>query len=136
MISVISFNLNFIWSAKFVLWIPFIFEITQKITVIFFKVMRRKHARKVIQSFACKHKINESYAKVPTHYWIVWFHSKNVSFYVFIPDKFFNLFRNLFNNKTIKINNFTFSTKSINPVCTNICIFIKIYDIRPILYVF
>ena len=45
--------------------------------------------------------------KVPTHYWIVCLYSKNVSYYVFIPDKFFNLFRNMFTTKTIEINNFT-----------------------------
>ena len=32
---------------------------------------------------------------------------KNVSFYAFVPDKFFNFFRNMFNTKTIEINNFT-----------------------------
>ena len=28
-----------------------------------------------------------------------------------IPDKFFNVFRNMFNTKTVEINNFTFVTK-------------------------
>ena len=30
--------------------------------------------------------------------------------YVFIPDKFFNFFRNMLNTKTIEVNNFIFST--------------------------
>ena len=52
-----------------------------------------------------------------------------------MSDKFLNFFRNIFSTKTIKINNFTFlQNKAIQCVLTNICIFIKVYDISPILY--
>ena len=68
---------------------------------------------KAINFFTCKHKINESNAKVTAHYWIVWF-------YVFIPNKFFIFFRNMFNTKTIEINKFIFITnKAIHRVPTS-----------------
>ena len=102
----------------------------------FFKVIGRKQTSKISKLFPCKHKINESNAKVPTHYWIFCLYSKNVSFYVFIPDKFFNFFRKVFNTITIKINNFTSLTKQSNPVCTYVCVFIKVYYLCPILYFF
>ena len=38
-------------------------------------------------------------------------YSKNVGFDVFIRDKFFNFFKNIFNTKTIEIKNFTSFTK-------------------------
>ena len=119
----------------FILLISFIFEITQNCIVIFLKVIRRKHARKISQFFTCKHKINESNAKVLTPYWIVCLYSKNVSYYVFILDKFFNLFRNMFSTKTIEINNFTSVRNSNNPMCAYICIVIKVYYVCPILYI-
>ena len=112
----------------------FIFEITQGYIVIFFKIIRGKQTSKINQSFACKHKINESNAEVSTHYWIVWLNSKNVCFYVFMPNKFFNFFRKMIKSKTVKINNFNISAIQSNPMCTNICIFIKVYYICPILY--
>ena len=62
-----------------------------------------KKTSKISQFFTCKHKMNESNTKVPTHYWIVCLYSKNVNYYVFTPDKFFYFFRNLFNIKTIEI---------------------------------
>ena len=46
----------------------FIFEVAQNYIVIFFKVKRRKQTSKIGQFFTCKDKINESNAKVPTHY--------------------------------------------------------------------
>ena len=78
--------------------------------------------------------MNESNAKVPTHYCIVCLYSKNVSFDVFIPEKFFNFFRNILCTKTIKVNNFTPVTKQSNSMCTYVCIFIKIYYVNPILF--
>ena len=102
----------------------------------FFKVIRRKQTSKISQFFTCKHKINESNAKLPTHYWIVCLYSKNVSFSVFIPNKLFNLFRNMFNTKTIEINNFISFTKQSNPMRTYVCILIKVYHISPTLYFF
>ena len=110
-ILLISSNQNFVWSAKFVLSISFIFEIAENYSVIFPKVMRRKQIRKISQLFTCKHKINESNAEVAAHYWIVCLYPKNVSFNVFMSNRFFHFFRNMFNTKTIKINNFTFVRK-------------------------
>ena len=116
-ILVVSFNLYFVWTVRFVSSISmelhsFIFETTQKnYTIIFFKVMRRKQTSKISQFFTCKHKINEPNAKVPTHYWTVCLYSKNVSLYVFVPDKLINFFRSKFHTQTIEINNFTSFTK-------------------------
>ena len=128
-------------SDKFVLLIStelhlFIFEITQDCIIIFFKAIGRKQTSKISKLFPCKHKIDESNAKIPTHYWIFCLYSKNVSFYVFVPDKFFNFFRKVFNTITIKINNFTSFTKQSNPVCTYVCVFIKVYYLCPMLYFF
>ena len=60
--------------------------------------------------------------------------TRNVSFDVFILDTFFNFFRNMFNAEAIKINNFILFTKQSNPMCTYVCIFVKVYYISPILY--
>ena len=95
-------SLSFVCSVKFVLSI----EITQNYIIIFLKIMWRKETSGISQFFTRKHKINESNAKIPTHYWIVCLYSKNVSYYVFIPNKFFNFFRNMFNTETIEINSF------------------------------
>ena len=97
----ISFSL--VWTVKFVLSILFIFEIAQNYTVIFFEVIKRKHACK-INHLLPANKIKKSDAKVSTHYWIVWLYSKSVSCYVFISDKFFNFFWNMLHTKTIEIN--------------------------------
>ena len=98
-------SLNFVWSVKFVLSISFIFEISKNYMIVLLKVMSRKHVSKISKIFTCKHKINESSAEIPTHYWIVWLYSKNVYFYVFIHDKYFNFFRNMFNTKTFLLQN-------------------------------
>ena len=107
----ISLSLNFVGLVKFILPVSFIFEMTQNYIVFSFKVIRRKQTSKISQFFTSKHKINESNAEVPTHYQIVSMFPKNISFYVFVPDKILNFFRNMFNTKTIDINNFTSSTK-------------------------
>ena len=53
---------------------------------------------------------------------------------VFVSSDCLNLFRNVFNSKTVKINsNFIRDIQS-NPMSSNICIFIKICYIYPILY--
>ena len=57
-------------------------------------------------------------------------------FYVFVSNKFFNFYRNVLNSKTVKVNNSNIFYIQSNPMCTNICIFIKIYYIRPIFYSF
>ena len=129
-------SVKFVLSIASIELISFIFKITQNYIIIFLKILKRKQTSIISQFFTCKHKIIESNAKVPTHYWIVCLYSKNVSFDVFMSNKFFNLFRNMFNTKTIEINNFTFVTKQSNPVRTNICIFIKVYYVCPILYFF
>ena len=92
-------NRNLVCYDKFCLLMSLIFEISQNYKAILFKIIRRKQISKISQFFACKHKINESNAKIPTHYWIVCLHSKNVIYYVFIPNKFFNFFRKLKNKQ-------------------------------------
>ena len=57
---------------------------------------------KINQSFGGNYKINESDAKVSTHYWVVWLDCKCVWVYVFITNKFFSFFRNMVNSKTVK----------------------------------
>ena len=42
---------------------------------------------------------------------IIELYSKYVSFDVFIPDEFFNFFRNMFNTLTIEVTNFSFLYK-------------------------
>ena len=97
--SIISRGRNFVRSDKFVLLISSVFEITQNHIVIVFKVIGRKHVCKISQFFTGLHKINESNAKVLTDYCIVCLYSKNVSYYVFIPDKFF---RNMSSGKSLQ----------------------------------
>ena len=111
----------------------FIFEITQNYIVILFQVIRSKHGRKISHFSTCKHKINESNVKVPTHS-IACLYSKDISFYVFISDKFFNFFRKLFNAKTIEMNNFFYKIKQPNA-------YLRLhihqgYYISPILYIY
>ena len=112
----------------------FIFEITQNYTIIFFKVIRRKQTSKISQFFTCKHKINESNAKVPTHYEIICSYSENVRYYVFIPDRLFDLFRNIFNTITIEINDLLFVKKQSNAVCASIFVFVQINHLSTIFY--
>ena len=66
-------------------------------SIIFLKVIRREQACKISQTFSCKHVANKSNA-------IVCLYSKYVCFDVFMPNKFFDFFRNMFNTKTIKVN--------------------------------
>ena len=113
-----------------------IFKIRENYLIVLIKIMRRKQSSIINQCFSCKHKINESYAKVTTHCWIICMYTIIVCFYVFIFNKLFNFFRNLLNTKAIKMNNFFFFTKKSNPMCTSICMLIKIYYVCPILYFF
>ena len=46
------------------------------IQTFFLKIIGRKQNSITIQSFAWKHKIDESIAEVLTHFWIVWMNSK------------------------------------------------------------
>ena len=126
LILLISFNLNFVWLVKFVLPIVLtelhsmgitqwscthLWNISKLYCHFFFKIIKRKQTSKISQFFTCKHKINESIAEVPTHYWITCLYSKNVCFDAFISNEFFNFFRNMLNTKTTEIDNFSFSTK-------------------------
>ena len=111
-----------------------IFKITKNYIILFFKIIRKKQLSKINLSFACEHNVNESYGKVTTHYGIVCLNSKYVCFFVFMSNKFFNFFRSMLNSKIIEINNFIVFTILSNPMCTNICIFVKIYYICSILY--
>ena len=54
--------------------------------------------------------------------------------YVFILDKCFNFFRNMFYSKTFKIRNIIIISVQSNPMSSNIRVLIKIYCICPILY--
>ena len=82
------------------------FKRTQYYIIILPKLIRRKQTSVINQSFICKHKIYEFNTKVATHDRIVCLYSKHVCFYVFMSNKFFDFFRNMFNTKTIKVNNF------------------------------
>ena len=134
--------MNFVWLVKFVLSIvsvellSLIFTIFENYTVIFFffLIIRRKETSIIIQSFTWKHKINEFNAEVSIHYWIVSLYSKYVCFYVFMLSNFLNLFGNMLNSKTVKVNNFSFSTKESNPMCTSISMFINVFYINSILF--
>ena len=104
------------------LCISCIFKIRNNYFIIFIKIIRRKKNCKISQFFICKHKINKSNTKVSTHYWIICLHSKNFSFYLSTTNKFFNFVRNMFNTKTIKINNFIFlQNKAIQCVPISLC---------------
>ena len=59
---------------------------------------------------------------------------KMLVFMFFIPDKFFNFFRNMFHSKTIKISNIIITYPQSNPMSSNIRVLVKIYYISPILY--
>ena len=68
-------------------------------------------------------------------------YSQYVYFYFFMLNNFLNFFRNMFNSKTVKIINFIIYFIQSNPMCTNICIFMKIlyiclnfYSFRQIIY--
>ena len=120
-----------------------IFQVTKNLLkilknyfIIILKVIRRKQAGKINQSFICKHKINESNAEVATHYSFVCLYSEYVCFDVFMSNKSFNFFRNMLYTKTIKVNNFIIFCIQINPMCAYICIFIKVYYICSIFYCF
>ena len=110
--------------SKFVLWISFICETTQNYIVNIFKPIKRRQTSKFRQIFT-KHKIIESSAKELTHYWIVCLYSKNVSYYFFITNKFFNFFRNMFNTKTVDRNNLNFCCKMKQ---SNACLHLHIYQ--------
>ena len=117
-ILVILFNLYSVWRSS-------LSYHHYKLYHHFFEVIRINHARKITQFFTCKHKINDSNVKVPTHYGIVCLYSKNVWCDVFMSDKFFNFFRNMFKNKTININDLLFLTRQ-SPVCVLIFVFVQI----------
>ena len=118
----ISFNLNFVWSLRLEpsiasIELPlFILKITQDYIVILLKIIRRKQNSLIILSFTCKHKMDDSNVEVSTHYWIGWWNSKYVCFYVFMSNKFVNFLRNMLNSNTVKINNFNISTTQSNPM--------------------
>ena len=101
-----------------------------------FKIKERKENSVINESFSCKHKINESNTKVFAHYGIVCLYSKHVCFCVFMSNKFFDLFRNMFNTKAVKVSNLIIFYIQSNPMCTNICIFIKIYYMCSFFYFF
>ena len=60
----------------------YISKITKNYTIIFIKIMRRKHICIINQCFTRKHKVNKSNTKVSKHYWIICLYSINVSKFV------------------------------------------------------
>ena len=115
--------------------ISFLFKIRQNYSIIFLKIMWRKQIIIFSQSFSFKHKVNKSNKEVSAHYWIVCLCSKNICFDVFIFNKCFNLFRNVFYSETIKISNIIIIHMQSNPMSSNIRILIKIYYKCPISWV-
>ena len=131
---IISLSQNFVLSIAAIELFSFIFEIRQNYTIILLKIIWRKKICIFSQSFSFKHKINKSNTEVSTHYWIVCLYSKNVCFNVFIVNKCFNFFRNMFYPKRIKISNIIIIHMQSNLMSSNIRVLIKIYFICPILY--
>ena len=58
---------------------------------------------------------------------------KMLAFMFFLPT---NSLISSVQHKTIEINNFISVTKQSNPICAYICIFVKVYYVRPFLYFF
>ena len=84
-------------------------------------------------TLTCKHVLNKSNAKISTHDWIICLYSKYVCC-IFITKKTSNLFRNLFNTNTVKINRMIIKHIKSNPMSANISILIKMYYICPTFY--
>ena len=84
--------------------------------------------------------------KKSAHYWIICLYSENICCYVFMFNKCFNFFWNMFYTKTIEISNIVIIITIIiiiviiiinmqsKPMSSNIRVFIKVYYISPILY--
>ena len=58
------------------------------------------------------------------------------AFMFFMSNKPFYFFRNMFNFKTVKLNNFNIFYMQSNSMCTNVYIFIKTSSMSPIFYCF
>ena len=142
----ILFNLNCFWSFRFgyilcISWelrSTFLKNISHKVLsnyiIILFKNIWCKNIGKVCQSLGGKHKINKCNTKIYTHYWIICLYFKNICYNYRFINKYFDLFWNMFNSKTIKISNIIIQCIQSNPMSSNIRILIKIYYICPILY--
>ena len=135
----ISFNLNFVWSlrpdvlAASIKFSLFIFKITKKYIVIFFNIITWKKTSKI--SFAWFLPANiKSMNPVQKYLHIIELFYWTLKILVFMFNQFFNFFRSMFNSKTVKTNNFNIFIIQNNSLCSNICIFIKIYYICPIIY--
>ena len=115
---------------------PFL-NIGLKIIIIILSFFLRSFGEKrfvnLVKVFSCQHKINKFNTKISAHYCIICLYSKNICFYVFIVNKCFNLFWNMFYTKTIKISNIIIKIKS-NPISSNIRVLILVYYISLILY--
>ena len=106
-VSLISYNLNFVWPVKFVLsfvsmeLLSSTFKIFQNYTIIYLKSVGENKLVQSIKLLPANIKsINPKQKRPHIHYWIVWLYSKYGSFYVFMLNKFFNFFRNMFNFKS------------------------------------
>ena len=80
------------------------------ISSFFSKLFGEKRFVYSVKSLSFKHKINKSNTKISTNYWIVCLYSKKVSFNVFIVNKHFNFFWNMFHTKRIEINDIVICT--------------------------
>ena len=116
----------------------FILNIAHKISyyiIIFLKLFGEKRFAYSVNVFRAGIKSIKP-KQISTHYWMICLYSGNICFNVFIVNKCFNFFSNLFYTKRIKINNIIIiilHTQS-NPMSSNIRILIEIYYISPILY--
>ena len=109
-------------------------KIVQNYIIIFLNSIWWKKICKFSTIFSCKHKINKSNTNISALYWIICLYSKNICFNIFIINKSFNLFRNMFYTKRMEISNIIIMNKQSNPMSSNNGVLINIYYISPILY--
>ena len=100
----------------------------------FFKLFGQKRLVKSVKVFPASIKSINLMQKYPHSIESFACYSKNICFYVFITDKCFNFFRNMFYSKTIKISNIIILYIQSNPMRSNIRVLIKIYYVSPFLY--
>ena len=78
--------------------------------------------------------MNKSNTKISTHYWIICLYSKNLFLYVFVTNKCFSFFWNMFYSERINLRYIIILYVQNNPMSSNIRVLSKIYYVWPILY--
>ena len=132
----ISFSLNFVWSLRLEASITstelplFNLKITQDYIVVYCKLISETKLVKSIKVFPANIKPINPVQRYP-HIIELFACIRNMFVLMFYSNKFFNFFRNMFNSKTVEINNFNISTIQSNPMCASVWIFIKVYYIFP-----